>query len=245
VRAALLLLLATSVAHAESIPAKARALADRGRAAHDQGDYAAAIAAFTEAYAIAPAPGLLFNLAQAYRLKGNCESAQLMYRRYLGASPPDDGRALAEGHLAAVDRCMQQKTMRVTVDPQLRVFPLPKPPPAPRPSPRHRSDLEKVGAVVAITGGAVLLAAAYNGLVAHHLANEVERRYAAGEPWPKLAPLDAEGDRAAVRARASALGGAAVIAAGVTMFVVGHRKRTAIHVEPTTRGARIGARWRF
>src|SRR5690606_9690752 len=105
--------------------AKARALAERGRIAHDQGDYAAAIAAFTEAYAIAPAPGLLFNLAQAYRLKGSCEDAQLMYRRYLNANPSEGGRVLAEMHLATVERCLQNRALNVAIDPQLRTIPTP------------------------------------------------------------------------------------------------------------------------
>ena len=30
---------------------------------------------------------LLFNLAQAYRLQGNCDDAALMYRRYLATNP--------------------------------------------------------------------------------------------------------------------------------------------------------------
>ena len=86
-------------AAADSVPTRARTLAERGRAAHDARDYAGAIAAFTEAYAIAPAPALLFNLAQAYRLAGRCDDASLMYRRFLASSPSDDARGLAELHL--------------------------------------------------------------------------------------------------------------------------------------------------
>src|SRR5262245_32026750 len=82
-----------------AVPTKARTLAERGRAFHDAGDYANAIAAFTQAYVIAPSPALLFNLAQAYRLRGDCEDAALMYRRYLNTNPSPEGRALAETHL--------------------------------------------------------------------------------------------------------------------------------------------------
>src|SRR5215470_17918444 len=91
-----------------AVPAKARALAERGRALHDAGDYASAITAFTQAYVIAPSPALLFNLAQAYRLQGDCEDASLMYRRYLASSPSAEERALAESQLAAVERCMHK-----------------------------------------------------------------------------------------------------------------------------------------
>jgi tetratricopeptide (TPR) repeat protein len=245
-----LLAAAAAVAHADPIPAKARTLAERGRLAHDQRDYAGAIVAFTEAYAIAPAPGLLFNLAQAYRLKGNCDDAQLMYRRYLDANPSGDGRALAQAHLATVERCVQNRMLRVAVDPQLRAITIPAAPrvDAVARSPRkQRSRSEKIGAGVAIAGGAALLAAVYYGLEARDIASRVERRYADGEKWPKLAPLDAEGDRMATRAGVAAISGLAALAAGTTMLVVGHRTRGGgvVRVEPTTRGARIGARWHF
>ena len=89
------LVVATTARADDEVPAKARALAERGRADHDRGDYGAAIAEFTEAYALAPSPALLFNLAQAYRLAGRCDDAALMYRRYLTGDPaPGRPRAL-------------------------------------------------------------------------------------------------------------------------------------------------------
>jgi tetratricopeptide (TPR) repeat protein len=237
---------ATTAAAAEPIPEKARALASRGRAAHDRRDYAAAIAAFTEAYAIAPAPALLFNLAQAYRLKGSCDDAALMYRRYLGANPSYDGRVLAEAHLATVERCIQNRTLRVTVEPQLTALAIPSPPPpveTHRPV-RHRTD--KIGAGLAVAGGTALLVAGFYSLHARQTETDVERRYAGGEKWPKLAKLDAEGDRAATTAKVVGITGVAALAAGVTFLVVDRRKqRHTLRVEPTARGARIGARWDF
>src|SRR6187551_2944193 len=95
--------------YADTVPNRARDLAERGRIAHDSKDYSTAIVSFTEAYALAPAPGLLFNLAQAYRLRGNCDDAALMYRRFLATNPPDDARLLAEAHLSTVERCLAAK----------------------------------------------------------------------------------------------------------------------------------------
>jgi len=95
------------------IPQKARLLAERGRALHDAGDYGNAIIAFKEAYVIAPSSGLLFNLAQAYRLQGNCDDAALMYRRYLDTAPSRDGRALAVGHLVTVERCAHDQGVAI------------------------------------------------------------------------------------------------------------------------------------
>ena len=117
-------LLVSAVASADSVPTKARSLAERGRVAHDARDYAGAISAFTEAYALAPAPGLLFNLAQAYRLRGNCDDAALMYRRFLATNPPDDARLLAESHLSTVERCLASRV--VVTDPNVVTRAVPK-----------------------------------------------------------------------------------------------------------------------
>src|SRR2546423_13514841 len=99
---AIAVIVSAPLAFAEPIPGKARQLADRARILPDAGDYVDAIAAFNEAYVLAPSPGLLFTLAQAYRLAGKCDDAAWMYRRFLDARPPTDKRALAETHLAAV-----------------------------------------------------------------------------------------------------------------------------------------------
>src|SRR3569623_577048 len=64
-----------------------------------------AVAAFKEAYVLAPSPGLLFNIAQAYRLAGDCDDAAWMYRRFLDTNPGEASRALAEQHLSSVEKC--------------------------------------------------------------------------------------------------------------------------------------------
>jgi len=242
-------LVAGAPAFADSVPNKARALADRGRAAHDARDYSGAIAAFTEAYALAPAAGLLFNLAQAYRLKGNCDDASLMYRRYLATGPSEDARVLAELHLAAVERC--NKKIDVTANAYVAALRLPPSPIETRRETKledrpHARTAEKIGVGLAIAGGAALLAAGYYGLEAHEAASEVEKRYANGEKWRNLAALDAEGDRAASIAKVSLTVGAAAVLAGATVLVIDHRRsKRALKIEPVSGGARIGMSWRF
>jgi tetratricopeptide (TPR) repeat protein len=118
---AALALASSASARADTVPNRARDLAERGRTAHDAKDYATAIASFTEAYALAPAPGLLFNLAQVYRLRGSCDDAALMYRRFLATNPPDDARQLAEAHLSTVERCLAAKLPTLASAPVLRM----------------------------------------------------------------------------------------------------------------------------
>src|SRR5689334_3902403 len=98
---------------------------------HKRGEYDRAIVAFKEAYVIAPSPGLLFNIAQAYRLQGNCDDASLMYRRFLGTNPDPAARAVAEQHLATVERCMQKRSLNIPMDESLAYLNVPTPPPGP------------------------------------------------------------------------------------------------------------------
>jgi hypothetical protein len=62
---------------------QAKAYVDAGLAAHDRGDYDAAIALYQKAYELVPHPALFFNMGQAHRLAGRSAAAIGMYRRYL------------------------------------------------------------------------------------------------------------------------------------------------------------------
>lgn len=66
---------------------EAMRLFGEGRASYDSGRYAEAIAAFTRAYALAPDPLLVFNIAQAHRKAGNCLAALTAYRSFLRLDP--------------------------------------------------------------------------------------------------------------------------------------------------------------
>ncbi len=247
-----LALAGSAAVHADTVPNRARDLAERGRVAHDARDYSTAIISFTEAYALAPAPGLLFNLAQAYRLRGSCDDAALMYRRFLATNPPDDARLLAEAHLSTVERCLAAK---ITVPTSARVLRMPGTIPVgkrdqPRvtkrqtPSSSWRTG-EQVGLGFVIGGGAALLFAGYYGYESHQAETDVERRYAAGEKWTTLEARAAEGERAGTIAKVSLGLGAAAVAAGVAVLVIDHRRHKTLKIEPVARGARIGMSWSF
>ncbi|HWU91226.1 MAG TPA: tetratricopeptide repeat protein [Kofleriaceae bacterium] len=250
--------LATSTAasaHADApVPPRARELTARGRELHEQGDYAGAIAAFKEAYVLAPRPGLLFNIAQAYRLLGDCDDAEHMYRRYLATDPSPEQRALAEAHLAAVVLCVPWRDLDLRVDASIARLDVPPPaglglraePPVARPSGRGRL-VQRLGLGASIGGAAALSAAAYYGVRAYVAQRDVERRYAHGTTWPDLAPLDERGKRAAVAARWLGIGGGAATAAGVALFLIGRSSERAVAVAafPARRGAQIGVAWTF
>ncbi|HSR95987.1 MAG TPA: hypothetical protein VLM79_02900 [Kofleriaceae bacterium] len=235
-----------------SIPTKARTLAERGRAFHDAGNYPQAIAAFTLAYVIAPSPALLFNLAQAYRLEGNCDDAALMYRRYLATNPSAEGRALAEMHLASVERCIHMLSLHIPVEsPSGRVV---TPPPREKlaaalvaPAPSRKGEIEKdVGIGLTIGGGVAVAAAAYYAVVAHNAANDVAEAYAKGSKWKDVAATDARGKSASSRARLLGAGGAIGVAGGIVTYLIGkHTESVPVTVATTRQGVELGMSWAF
>lgn len=68
----------------------ARTLFQRGQAAYAQGDYDAAITAWTRAYELDPRPLLQFNLSQALERLGRLEDAVTALGLYLDRADPQD-----------------------------------------------------------------------------------------------------------------------------------------------------------
>jgi len=237
----------------EVVPQKARALAERGRAFHDAGDYGNAIVAFKEAYVMAPSPGLLFNLAQAYRLAGNCDDASLMYRRYLNTGPSPEARLIAEAHLAGTDRCTQMRGLNLRKD-EIPAAGALQPPARDggtvfaEPAPHQRSELTKnIGIGVILGGGIALTAAAYYAYDASNASSAVEDAYANGARWSDVEAIDQRGERSARYAKIFGIGGGVAVIGGVTLYLLGKRaeRLTPIAVVPTKNGAEVSWAWRF
>ena len=70
-----------------------------GQSAYDRGDYTGAIERWQLAYQISGADGLLFNIAQAQRLSGDCTTAITTYLRFIAAAPT----SISEQHQLAVE----------------------------------------------------------------------------------------------------------------------------------------------
>lgn len=86
---------------------EARHLFAEGQIRYSLGEYEAAIAAFRRAYELSSAPGLLFNIAQAHRLNGQCRQALEIYRHFIRLAPPSsEHQAEAERQVAIlIPRC--------------------------------------------------------------------------------------------------------------------------------------------
>ena len=251
----------------EKIPTKARQLANRGRIYHDAGDYAAAVAAFKEAYVLAPSPGLLFNIAQAYRLAGNCDEAAWMYRRFLDANPTGPNKALAEQHLAASEKCGSGGLRTIALQPKIDAK-VPDPKTVDKGTSSKRSSkgdvsltgtasfddhdrksrtYKRVGIGLTVGAGAAFVGAAVFALDAHDAQNTVEETYRQGGKWSDVKDIDARGKRSAMLATALGVGGGVALVSGAVFYGLGHRYEKAQHVAvvPTSDGAQVSLSWGF
>jgi len=232
-------LLGAADAHAEpdDVPARARALAEQGKAAHERGDYATAIASFQAAYALAPTPALVFNIAQAYRLSGDCVDAALLYKRFLETDPAPEARSVAEAHLATVQRCDRAEAPKevaftaASIDPHAQ---------------RHAIERD-TGIGLAAAGLVALGLGTYFAVGAHDAANTVSDGYAHGATWNAIADENARGERDETRARYLMIGGGAAVAGGAVLYILGRRTERAapVAIVPARGGARVSWSWQF
>jgi len=93
-----------ATARAPSPQEEAREQYEKGVLAYNLERFDEAIAAFTRAYELDPAPILLYNVAQARWKKGENERALFYYRRYLEADPTAANRAAVEARIQELER---------------------------------------------------------------------------------------------------------------------------------------------
>ena len=250
----------------EQIPAKAKELATRGRVYHDAGDYGMAIAAFKEAYVLAPSPGLLFNIAQAYRLAGNCDEAAWMYRRYLDTNPTGTNRDLAEQHLVTVEKCGSGGLRMAVIQPkQAPKVPSPQgaalgaslgmaaagsdgeAPQVDSPSLDRAYKYKRYGIVTGVAGGAALVGAGIFALQARDASTTVENKYKKGGKWEDVKADDERGKRDATIAKILGVSGGVAVASGAILYALGRHYESdkQITVMPTSTGAQVSLSWGF
>lgn len=91
------------VVASEADQARARALHDEGMALYEAEDWAAATERFAAAYALDPAPALLYNLARAAEESGDADAALGHYRTYLDTFADAADRPEVERRLRILD----------------------------------------------------------------------------------------------------------------------------------------------
>src|SRR5262245_14326589 len=123
-------------AHAQPADDPGKAAYEEGRRLYDQKRWTAAIAKFEESYRLRHDAPSLFNIAQAYRLTGDCAHAIVSYRKYKEEFPSAPNLDKVEKFITELEPCAQQQA---PVEPPKPTEP-PKPPtpnepPKPPPEP--------------------------------------------------------------------------------------------------------------
>jgi tetratricopeptide (TPR) repeat protein len=210
-----------------SADSSAEVLYTQGKAAYDAAAYATAIDKWTEAYSLSGAPGLLFNLAQAYRLNGDCIHALSSYRRFVEADAKSEQRSLADEFIAELQPACSATSSTPHVD---------------RPNAEPGRTLRAAG--LALGGGGVVVLVA--GLaVGHHastLGDEVSHACATSCVWDEQRSKDSAGRRDAAIGYVLDGVGVAAIAGGAIMYYLGGR-RNAVMIEPRPRDGGVVVTW--
>jgi len=245
---ALVLLLLPGVAGAVEPTAateeQARSHYQRGQRHYNVGDFDGAIDEFKRAYEISPAPGLLFNIAQAYRAKKDREHALYFYSTYLREDPNAPEREFVEARMSE---------LRGAEAPEERSGPAPPPPAAIAPPPQQprRDDPGhglKMAGLISAAGGAVFLgAAAVLAVRSSSDSDEVSQAFAMHQAWsPHLADVYADGQNQATAAWIIGATGAAALVTGGVLYYLGARERPITVVAGTAHGGgSVGIRCAF
>ena len=207
--------------------AQAAKLYDEGMRHFSLSEYPQAIQLFSQAYKIYPKAGFLYNIAQAYRLHGDCSKAYRLYQSYLREAPKASNRSLAEKQRDDMKTCAAH---------------------APRmtrpPSQQRQADSvalartqnrnvttgrgKRIAGVVSITAGAALLAGA--GIFAARAVDasrEINDLFTMGGTWTAgAAATQKRGRRDQTISWISAAGGIVAVTTGITLYAVGRRQRT-------------------
>jgi tetratricopeptide (TPR) repeat protein len=229
-------LAATAAAQLPAPEGEAEALYRRGMTSYHVGDFDAAIAQWKRAYELTQAPGLLFNLGQAARLKKDPERALFYYQTYLRLDPGAANRDDVEGFIAQSEQALARVAEELE---HARPAPAPSRPIAapaaaveqPRaacraPSRPPRRALAIAGMVTGALGLGLVAGGAALGVASNSASDELGRFASQGGSWDaRHQALYHDGEREAIAATALyAIGGAAV-ATGIVLAIVGWHKR--------------------
>ena len=130
-RIAIVIALLASIAAAQT----PEQLYTQGQHAYDEKRYDEAVALWTRSYEASHLPALLFNIAQAYRLGGDCTKAVASYKKFLELDPKSPQRSTAQSLLGELQPCPVAQPEPVQPMPP-PVAPTVAPPPvAPPPEP--------------------------------------------------------------------------------------------------------------
>jgi tetratricopeptide (TPR) repeat protein len=234
---------------------RAEELYSEGDKLYNLAEYDKAIEKFKEAYLLSKEPLLLYNIAQAYRQKGDCANALKFYKNYLREAPDAENKETVDKRVVEMDECVKKAQSgeprpvdhtETTPDPK----PDSRPPPVERPAPRGGGK-KLAGLVTAGVGVVLVGTGVYFSSVAAGKAGDIEDECAMGCDFanPDIAALDEEGKAAERNAIVLYAVGGVAVAGGVGLWLWGRSEarasqRPSMAVVPARGGGAV-VTWAF
>ena len=223
---------------------KAKQLYDEGLRHYNLAEYTDAITSWKEAYRLSKKPLLLFNIAQAYRLSGDCTQALTFYDSYQREEPTPKNQEELDQY---VTECKAKASeAKVTPKPPDKPIEPPPPPPPPTnpppPSPPPAPAPAPAAGGHATVGWAVGGAGIVLGLASIYFARDSSKQsnFNSGYTGPWDGPhQDAEtkGQRDVKLAYVFGGLGVASLAVGVYFIVTAKSEEPHVAIAPTRGGA--------
>lgn len=223
--------------------AEAEALYAEGARHYTLREYSEAIEAFKHAYALVPEPTFLFDIAQAYRLLGDCDNAAGFYRNYIHAKPDADDRPKAEKLAAEQDACAADQRKQREAE-RAKLLAASAPPPAQ--GPQYRG-LKLAGWLTASVGAAFTAAGVYFSIDAADKAHQLETACMTSCNAVDVASIDNQGKSSSTTASVLYVTGGVALAAGAGMIVWAtlHASPERVTIAPARGGATLSTTIHF
>jgi tetratricopeptide (TPR) repeat protein len=221
---------------------RARELFQNGRALYDEGQYEAAIEAWTVAYELSPKPLLLFNLTSAHERLGHLEIALETLNKYRVYAAADERNTL-ESRI----RNLEKRIKDAAENAPPPTDPDPIPDPVPEPEPSDGGDV--LGLAVIGIGGAGLITGTIFALSASNARSQLGDECAETDALTLCRPA---ADDLMRKDKSSSLGadvgfivGAVGVGLGTVLVLGGDKSSADVWAEPLPGGARAGVSGRF
>jgi tetratricopeptide (TPR) repeat protein len=239
-RTSSMLFLFVMVGEASADKETARAHYEVSKKAFDLSDWDTAIRELQTAHQQHPDPAYLFNLAQAYRLKGDCLAAFDQYKAFLREpSISEEQGRYAQGFVDDIAPCARRRRAEIQDAHRIAAMPVPVE--------RHRRGTRLAG-YITMGAGLVSVAAGAMFLVRADRASDRVSRALAVDPviWTDVLEEDERIGRRDNKLGIAfvAIGGAALVGGGV-LWWSGRTRIETIVIEPSASGATGSVTWSF
>jgi tetratricopeptide (TPR) repeat protein len=245
-----------SAAAADDDVAAAREHYRKATNAFELGNFDEAIREYEQAYKLKDDPAILYNLGQAHRLAQHPSEALHFYKMYLSKVPNAQNRAEVESKITALQQLVDQQRAATAMPPTapMRATPTPETAPAaggpaaaekPAPPPKPGFAMKVSGIAVGVAGVGLVAAGVAFGVLAKNAGDDLTHQAQMGT-FDYAKQQDGKRDQ---MLEGVFLGiGAAAVAAGTVLYVLGHRaarraasNETALQLAPVAGRDRAGA----